>query len=83
MSDLRELYQELILDHSRKPRNFRSLPEADRTAEGYNPNALHPAAPQLARLPKTELGSVKVETIAAGDDDMATPALTGQPPSGN
>jgi nitrogen fixation NifU-like protein len=37
MSDLRELYQELILDHSRKPRNFQKLPEANRTAEGYNP----------------------------------------------
>ncbi len=34
--DLRELYQDLILDHSRKPRNFRTLPSA-RCAEGYNP----------------------------------------------
>jgi nitrogen fixation NifU-like protein len=37
MSDLRELYQEVILDHHRKPRNFRKLPEANKTAEGYNP----------------------------------------------
>ena len=36
MSDLRELYQELILDHGRKPRNFRELPGA-RSADGYNP----------------------------------------------
>ncbi len=36
MSDLRELYQELILDHGRKPRNFRELPDA-RSADGYNP----------------------------------------------
>jgi nitrogen fixation NifU-like protein len=36
-SELRELYQETILDHSRKPRNFGALPEANRTAEGYNP----------------------------------------------
>ena len=36
-SDLRELYQEVILDHSRKPRNFRVLPGATRSAEGYNP----------------------------------------------
>jgi nitrogen fixation NifU-like protein len=34
--DLRELYQETILDHSRRPRNHRPLPGA-RTAEGYNP----------------------------------------------
>jgi nitrogen fixation NifU-like protein len=37
MSDVRELYQEVILDHSRHPRNFGLLPEADRWAEGYNP----------------------------------------------
>lgn len=37
MSDLRELYQELILDHSKKPRNFVKLEEANRTAEGNNP----------------------------------------------
>jgi nitrogen fixation NifU-like protein len=36
-SDLRELYQEVILDHSKRPRNFRAMPEADRKAEGYNP----------------------------------------------
>jgi len=37
MSDLRELYQQVILDHSKKPRNFRKLDSANRTAEGYNP----------------------------------------------
>ena len=37
MSDLEELYQEVILDHSRKPRNFGKLEGADRSLEGYNP----------------------------------------------
>jgi nitrogen fixation NifU-like protein len=37
MSDLRELYQQVILDHSKKPRNFHKLEGANRTAEGYNP----------------------------------------------
>lgn len=37
MSDLRELYQQLIIDHSKKPRNFRKMPDANRRAEGYNP----------------------------------------------
>ena len=37
MSDLHDLYQELILDHNRKPRNFRRLEPADCEAEGYNP----------------------------------------------
>jgi nitrogen fixation protein NifU and related proteins len=35
--DLRDLYQELILDHGRKPRNFRRLEDADRAARGDNP----------------------------------------------
>jgi nitrogen fixation protein NifU and related proteins len=37
MSDLRELYQELIIDHSKRPRNFKVLEAADRKVEGYNP----------------------------------------------
>jgi nitrogen fixation NifU-like protein len=36
-SDLRDLYQEVILDHGKKPRNFRELASANRQAEGYNP----------------------------------------------
>ncbi|ATR20731.1 IscU protein [Roseomonas mucosa] len=35
--DLRDLYQEVILDHGRKPRNFRRLEDADRHARGDNP----------------------------------------------
>ena len=37
MPDLSELYQELILEHSKAPRNYRRLAEANRKAEGYNP----------------------------------------------
>jgi nitrogen fixation NifU-like protein len=37
MSDLRELYQELIIDHSKRPRNFRVLEGANRKLDGYNP----------------------------------------------
>ncbi len=37
MSDLRELYQEVILDHNKRPRNFGTLPEANHHAEGHNP----------------------------------------------
>ncbi len=37
MSDLRELYQQVILDHSRSPRNYKEPEEANRSAEGYNP----------------------------------------------
>jgi nitrogen fixation NifU-like protein len=37
LRDVRDLYQDMILEHSKKPRNFRSLPQANRKAEGYNP----------------------------------------------
>jgi nitrogen fixation protein NifU and related proteins len=37
MSDLADLYQEVILDHNRRPRNFHALAQASHTAEGYNP----------------------------------------------
>jgi nitrogen fixation NifU-like protein len=36
-SELRELYQEVILDHSKRPRNFGALPGATHQAEGFNP----------------------------------------------
>ncbi len=37
MSDLTELYQEVILDHNRRPRNFRRIETPSHHAEGYNP----------------------------------------------
>jgi nitrogen fixation NifU-like protein len=37
MSDLRDLYQEVILDHTKRPRNFRKLEKANYKADGYNP----------------------------------------------
>ena len=37
MADLRGLYQEVILDHSKRPRNFRVIDDATARADGYNP----------------------------------------------
>jgi len=37
MSELTDLYQEVILDHNRRPRNWGALADATRKAEGYNP----------------------------------------------
>lgn len=37
MADLRDLYQDVILEHSKAPRNFRELAGADHKAEGFNP----------------------------------------------
>jgi nitrogen fixation NifU-like protein len=35
--DLRDLYQEVVLEHSKRPRNFREMPDATSTAQGFNP----------------------------------------------
>ena len=37
MYDLDELYQEILMDHNRRPRNFRKLEKANRTESGFNP----------------------------------------------
>lgn len=37
MFELQDLYQEVIVDHNRSPRNFGRIEDADRTVEGYNP----------------------------------------------
>jgi nitrogen fixation NifU-like protein len=37
MPELRELYQDVILEHSKHPRNYHALEAANRTAEGFNP----------------------------------------------
>jgi len=37
MSDLRELYQQVILDHNKSPRNFRAIEPCDHEADGFNP----------------------------------------------
>jgi nitrogen fixation NifU-like protein len=37
MSELSDLYQEVILDHNKNPRNYHEIENADRTADGHNP----------------------------------------------
>ena len=48
MSELRDLYQSVILDHNKKPRNFGELAERNRSAEGYNPLCGDQVVVQLA-----------------------------------
>ena len=45
MSALSELYQEILLEHNSKPRNFRKVEDASSTAEGYNPSLRRPDHP--------------------------------------
>ena len=37
LDDLRDLYQEVIFDHNRNPRNFRAMDDADLQIDGFNP----------------------------------------------
>ena len=82
MSDLRELYQEVILDHGRKPRNFGPLPEANRHADGHNPLC----GDQLRVHLQVEDGVVRAVrfegvgcAISTASASLMTQALTGRP----
>ena len=37
MNDLQDLYAEVVMDHNRRPRNFKRIEDADRKADGFNP----------------------------------------------
>lgn len=53
--DLRDLYQDVVLDHGRKPRNHRTMDDATATAEGHNPLC----GDELKVFVKTEAGVIK------------------------
>jgi nitrogen fixation NifU-like protein len=81
VNDLRELYQEVILDHSKKPRNFRELPGASHSAEGHNPLCGDRATVYL----KVEDGVVREATfkgagcsISTASASMMTDAVRGR-----
>jgi len=81
MSDLRELYQEVILDHNRRPRNFQKLDGANRMAEGYNPLC----GDQLTVYLRLEDGAIKGISfqgsgcaISKASASMMTAALKGR-----
>ncbi len=76
----RDLYQELILEHCRRPRNFRVLPEADYTARGDNPLC----GDQLDVYVKLEQGVIRDITfsgvscaVATASASLMTEALLG------
>jgi len=50
MSELSELYQQVILDHNKKPRNYRELEDANRISEGHNPLCGDQLTVQLRRV---------------------------------
>lgn len=80
-SDLRELYQELIFDHYKRPRNCHALPDANHRAEGYNPLC----GDKVTIYLKVEDGVIKDATfegagcaIATASASLMTEALKGK-----
>jgi nitrogen fixation NifU-like protein len=80
-ADLRDLYQEVILDHSKRPRNFHELEGANRSADGFNPLCGDKATVFL----RIEDGMVKDISftgkgcsIATASSSMMTEALKGK-----
>ena len=81
-TELRELYQQVILDHNKKPRNFHVLEGANRTAEGYNPLC----SDQITLYLRLEDGVVKDAAfqgkgcaISKASASMMTAAVIGKP----
>ncbi len=81
MNELRELYQEVILDHSKRPRNFRALEAASHKAEGFNPLCGDRATVYL-RVEDGVVKDVSFEgagcSISTASASMMTDALRGK-----
>jgi len=82
MSDLRDLYQEMILDHGKRPRNFGKLDGANHSAQGHNPLC----GDRLTVWVKTEGGRISEVTfegngcaISMASASMMGEALKGMP----
>jgi nitrogen fixation protein NifU and related proteins len=80
-SPLRELYQEVILDHSKKPRNFGALPGATGQADGYNP-LCGDRATVFVRLDGDVVSDVKFQgagcSISTASASMMTESVKGK-----
>lgn len=81
MSELRDLYQDVILDHNRRPRNWGALADADRRAEGHNPLCGDQLSLTL-RLAVDRIGEVRFEgsgcAISKASASLMTEAIQGK-----
>ena|SRR5438128_9273750 len=81
MSDLSDLYQEVILDHNRRPRNFGALVDATRTAKGHNP-LCGDRLTLYVKLDGDRISSVSFEgsgcAISKASASLMTDAIKGQ-----
>ncbi|HRP75357.1 MAG TPA: SUF system NifU family Fe-S cluster assembly protein [Rhodocyclaceae bacterium] len=80
--NLRELYQEVIFDHNRQPRNFHPMPEADHQADGHNPLC----GDQLTVFLRIENGVIEDASfvghgcaISTASASLMTEAIKGKP----
>jgi nitrogen fixation NifU-like protein len=79
--ELRELYQDMILDHTRRPRNFGLLPDANRRAEGHNP-LCGDRATVFVRLEGDKVEDVRFQgagcSISTASASMMTESIKGK-----
>jgi nitrogen fixation NifU-like protein len=82
MSDLRELYQEVILDHGKRPRNFRHPADANREAKGDNPLCGDKVTIYLKLSPASTIEDVAFEgrgcAISTASASLMTEILKGK-----
>jgi nitrogen fixation protein NifU and related proteins len=82
MSDFSDLYQELILDHQRNPRNYGEIPGADHHADGFNPLCGDKIALDLALGPQGVIEDIKFKgsgcAISKASASLMTTALKGK-----
>jgi len=82
MSELRELYQTVILDHNKNPQNFGALEDANRSAEGYNPLCGDQLRVML-RIEDDAVADVRFEgsgcAISTASASLMTQAVKGKP----
>src|ERR1700761_5695949 len=80
--NLRELYQDVILDHSKHPRHFGPLPEATHHAEGYNPLCGDRVTINLILDANDKIADIKFEgkgcAISQASASMMTDLVTGR-----
>ncbi len=81
MDELRDLYQDVILDHNRRPRNWGTLEPADRRAEGHNPLCGDQLTITL-RLAEDRIGDIRFEgsgcAISKASASLMTEAVKGK-----
>ena len=77
MSELADLYQEIILDHHKRPRNFREMPECTCRAEGHNP-LCGDEVKVLVRLEEDKLSDVAFQGQGCAISRASASMMTGK-----